>query len=281
MNHSLFTLVQYACRELKDTYNDREIRSICRIIFTDAFHYTNIDIHIKKCENIAESFVNKFFEIITALKQGKPIQYILGETEFAGLRFGLNSATLIPRPETEELVHWIHETASSAATLLDIGTGSGCIAVTLAHLMPHTHVSAIDISPEAIQQAENNANRNGVKIRFQTADIFSFNPPESYDIIVSNPPYIREQEKSRMEKQVLDYEPHQALFVPNEDPLLYYRTIAAFGQQHLRPGGYVFFEINEASGKEMIQLMRNFDYEQIVLKKDFYGKDRFIKAKKN
>lgn len=281
MNHSLFTLIQYASEELKDTYDLREIRSICQLIFTEVFHYTNIDIHIKKSEDLEESFVKKFFEIIRQLKTNKPIQYILGETEFAGLKIGLTPSTLIPRPETEELVHWIKETVSPSARILDIGTGSGCIALALKHFLPQASVSGLDISSAAIEQATKNAADNQIQAHFVQADIFQFRTRENYDVIVSNPPYIRDQEKKQMQKCVLDYEPSQALFVPDHDPLIYYRTIAGFSKQHLLPDGKLFFEINEVLGEEMIELMKSFNYNHIVLKKDFYGKDRFIKGEMN
>ncbi len=280
MNHSLFTLIQYAGEELKDTYGPEEIRSICQIIFTDVFHYTNIDIHLKKSEHLDESFVKKFFEITGQLKKHRPIQYILGETVFVGLRIGLNPSTLIPRPETEELAYWIKETAPSSARILDIGTGSGCIALALAHFLPHASVCGLDIAPEAVEQARRNAKLNRLQVNFTQADIFHFDTPEQYDIIVSNPPYVREQEKAGMQKRVLDYEPHRALFVPDKDPLLYYRTIAEWGKRHLTGGGKLFFEINEALGEEMLQLMQASGYSRLVLKKDFYGKDRFIKGEK-
>lgn len=282
MKHSLFTLTQYASRELKDTYETGEIPWLCRIIFQDVFHYTNIDIHIKKHENLDESFVNKFTKIITQLRTGKPIQYILGETVFCGLSFGLNPATLIPRPETEELVRWMQQTIHPSSRILDIGTGSGCIAITLAHLFPQAAVQGIDISPQAIQQAEANAIRHHTQVRFRVSDFFSYslNCKEQFDIIVSNPPYIREKEKKEMHKRVLDFEPHRALFVPDSDPLIFYREIAAFGQSHLIPSGSLFFEINEALGQEMTALLKAFHYTAIQLKKDNYGKDRFIYAQK-
>lgn len=281
MNHSLFTLIQYAGEELKDTYGPEEIRSICQIIFTDVFHYTNIDIHLKKSEDLDESFAKKFFEITGQLKTHRPIQYILGETVFAGLRIGLNPSTLIPRPETEELVYWIRETAPSSARILDIGTGSGCIALALAQFLPDASVSGLDISAEAVGQARRNAQHNRLHVQFMQADIFRFNTPEQYDIIVSNPPYVRKQEKALMQKRVLDYEPHRALFVPDDDPLIYYRTIAEWGKRHLVPGGKLFFEINEALGAEMMQLMEASGYSRLILKKDFYGKDRFVKGERN
>ncbi len=278
MNHSLFTLIQYAREELKDTYGAEEIRSICQIIFTDVFHYTNIDIHLKKSEDLDESFVKNFIKITGQLKAGQPIQYVLGETVFAGLRIELNPSTLIPRPETEELVYWIKETAPSSARILDIGTGSGCIALSLAHSLPGASVCGLDISPEAVKQARQNAQLNHLHADFMHADIFRFNTPEQYDIIISNPPYVREQEKALMQKRVLDYEPHRALFVPDDDPLIYYRTIVKWGKRHLTQGGKLFFEINEALGKEMLQLMEASGYCRLVLKKDFYGKDRFVKG---
>ncbi len=227
-----------------------------------------------------ESFVKKFFEITEQLKAHQPIQYILGETVFAGLRIGLNPSTLIPRPETEELVYWIRETAPSSARILDIGTGSGCIALALAHFLPQASITGLDIATEAVEQAQRNALYNQLHADFIQADIFRFDTPEQYNIIVSNPPYVREQEKAQMQKRVLDYEPHRALFVPDKQPFLFYEQIAAFGETHLNPGGSLYFEINEAFGSEMIQLLENHHYRNILLKKDFYGKDRFIKGEK-
>ena len=161
---------------------------------------------------------------------------------------------------------------------MDIGTGSGCIALSLAHSLPEASVCGLDISPEAVKQARQNAQLNHLQADFMQADIFRFNTPEQYDIIVSNPPYVREQEKPLMQKRVLDYEPHRALFVPDDDPLIYYRTIVKWGKRHLTQGGKLFFEINEALGKEMLQLMEASGYCRLVLKKDFYGKDRFVRG---
>lgn len=280
--NTLFSLSKYAQGELKDTYDAHEIKSIFSLILTDIFHYTNIDIHLKKYEGLDESFVNKFYDIIHLLKGGKPIQYIVGETEFCGLRIGLNPATLIPRPETEELVYWIKETTHPGISVLDIGTGSGCIAISLSCLLPTTRTDAVDIQQEALRQAKANAQHHQVPVRFYERDILNYNRYEwsSYDLIVSNPPYVCEHEKAQMQNRVLDYEPHSALFVPDKHPLMFYQQIAAFGQHYLNPGGSLYFEINEAFGKEMIQLMETTGYQHIVLKKDFYGKNRFIKGEK-
>lgn len=275
-------LTEYAIRELKDTYNSYEVRSLCRIIFYDLLQYTNIDIHIKKNEILSESFAEKFTEIVRQLKTDRPIQYILGKTEFSGLTFQVNSATLIPRPETEELVLWVKEVLKPGHKLLDIGTGSGCIAISLAVLCPGTDIEGIDISSEAIRIAKQNAAFHQVEVNFHTADILHpgiYSGPE-YDLLVSNPPYVRMSEKKEMHSRVTNFEPHTALFVPDTDPLLFYRQIALFGQEHLKTGGSLFFEINEALGQEMLHLLNNIGYTDTELKKDIFEKDRFVKAKK-
>lgn len=275
-------LSQYALQELKDSYTEREIRSICHIVYMDVLHFTNIDIHLKKNEILDKSFTNKFTEIIGLLKNGHPIQYILGETEFAGLRFALNHSTLIPRPETAELVEWIGSFCGTPKKILDIGTGSGCIAIALAHRYPHCTVSGIDISAEAIDIAQQNAERNAAKVGWMVRDILHFEQYkwERYDLIVSNPPYVRECEKADMEAKVLQFEPATALFVSDEDPLLFYRRICEFGRQYLNPQGEIFFEINEALGRESMELMRRQGYTRLELRKDFYGKERMIKGTK-
>ena len=246
----------------------------------DVLHFTNIDIHLRKNEVLEESFINKFYEIVRLLKAGHPIQYILGMTEFDGLVFRLNRHTLIPRPETTELVHWVASSLQSGQSVLDIGTGSGCIAVSLAYRCPGIKVSALDISPEAIQIAHHNASLHPVNIDFILGDILQYENYSwgEYDVIVSNPPYIRESEQTGMEARVLEHEPHLALFVPDHDPLLFYRKIAEFGKKHLKKEGCLYFEINEALGKETIALLESYAYRNIELKKDFAGKDRMIRA---
>lgn len=277
---TIYHLSQYAVRELKDTYTENEIKYICNLIFVDVLQYTNIDIHLRKNEVLDESFVNKFYEIVRLLKKDIPLQYIIGSTEFAGLTFRLNSSTLIPRPETEELVMWIKNILSPGKTVLDIGTGSGCIAIALAASTPGIRTCATDISPEAIEQAQKNASLNHADVDFCIADILHHEQYtwENYDIIVSNPPYIRNSEKALMHPRVLDNEPHRALFVPDSDPLIFYRTIATFGQKRLNPHGHLFFEINEALGEMTCHLLEELGYTDIILKKDIHERDRFIKA---
>lgn len=281
MNNTLFSLTQYALSELKDTYSENEIRSICRLIFMDVLNYTNINIHLKKYESLPESFVNKFYHIIARLKKNEPIQYIIGETEFAGLKIKLNPAVLIPRPETEELVYWIGESVSSPRRILDIGTGSGCIAIALSRLFPSAQVLGIDISEEALKTARDNALTHSAPVAFRQKNILDYKPEkeEKYDLIVSNPPYVRQCEKKMMQKQVLDFEPHQALFVPVESPLLFYQQIAILSPRILLPGGSLFFEINEAFGKEIQEMLCHLNFQQIELKQDIFGKDRFVKCK--
>lgn len=273
-------LSQYALQELKDTYNPQEIQSICRIVFLDVLQYTKIDIHIRKNEILDESFVDKFFEIVRLLKIGHPLQYIIGETEFSGLKFGVNPSTLIPRPETEELVLLARERLAAGKKVLDIGTGSGCIAIALSAACPEAEVTGIDISPEAVETARTNAVRNRVKAEFLIRDILHFETEawQQYDLVVSNPPYVRESEKQDMQRHVLNHEPHRALFVPDSDPLLFYRRIAEFGCRYLASGGFLYFEINEALGKETAALLENYNYRQIHVVKDLFDKDRFVVA---
>ena len=227
----------------------------------------------------------KLPEIITRLLHFEPIQYIFGHTEWMGLDLKVTPATLIPRPETAELVDRINEKMGKCENekmqkLLDIGTGSGCIAVALKKAHPEWEVTGIDISPDAIAVAKENAGRNGASVHFRKADIFS-DEIGTFDIIVSNPPYICEKEKASMRHNVLDYEPDTALFVPDYDPLRYYRRIAELFSASERRSGevFLFFEINEAYGAAMTALLRETGYTDILITKDSYGKDRIIECR--
>jgi len=220
--------------------------------------------------------------VIQELKTHKPIQYILGVADFYGKEFKVNPHTLIPRQETEELVEQIlkHLQNQSNLKILDIGTGTGCIVIALASLMPHHHYEAWDISENALQTAQQNAERYELNIAFETADIFNVSSLKTWDIIISNPPYVRHSEKSFIKQNVTDFEPETALFVPDNDPLLFYKTITVFAAKHLNPNGLLFFEINEVFGKEMQALLQEFGFSEIELWQDFHGKDRFIKGKR-
>lgn len=281
--NTMFDLQRYALQELKDTYNEHEIKSLCSLIFCKMLHYTNIEIHLKKHEFLAKSFIDKFREIVAELKTDKPIQYILGEMEFAGLDFQLNNDTLIPRPETEELVMWMTESGLEAGMeVLDIGTGSGCIIVSLGKLVKGLQLHGVDISPEAVRQASDNARRNGVEVEFEVRDILHYEGWKwpCFDVIVSNPPYVRESEKALMHDRVLNYEPSRALFVSDDDPLLFYRKIAGFGLRYLKQEGLLFFEINEAFGKETVDLLRDMGYREVELRRDINERERMVKGKR-
>lgn len=233
------------------------------------------------------------------IAQGEPVQYVLGEADFCGLTLKVNPSVLIPRPETEELVRWIKDplcptgispymgrkpSGMQAKRILDIGTGSGCIAIALAKQIERAEVEAWDVSETALQVAQENAEKNGVKVNFRQVDVLGALEQEaSFDIIVSNPPYICEEEAVEMEKNVLEHEPETALFVPNEDPLLFYWKIGALGQAWLVEGGKLFFEINRRFGKEVVSLLQGMGYQEVELRKDSWGNDRMVKAikKKN
>ena len=221
-----------------------------------------------------------YTKIIEELKTGKPLQYILGKTIFYGLSFKVNENVLIPRPETEELVEWILTTVnknpSAIRSILDIGTGTGCIPIVLKKQLKDIEISALDISVAALQIAKENADLNGTQIIFINSDILTYSSDIKYDIIVSNPPYIKENEQVDMTKQVLDHEPHLALFVSNEHPLVFYEAIAEFAIYHLNPKGKLFFEINAALGRETVAMLKSKGFNAVVLKKDMQGKDRMI-----
>ena len=222
-------------------------------------------------------------QAITELQTAKPIQYILGETEFFSNRFFVDENVLIPRPETEELVDWVLQTypdKNYPLHILDIGTGSGCIAISLAKALPKSVVTAIDVSPKAITVAQRNADRNGVKIQFLQCDILQTKTlPQKYDVIISNPPYVRELEKTEMHSNVLSYEPHLALFVPNERPLLFYEQIASLAQRYLKPEGSLFFEINQYLAAEMQAMLTQKNFAEIILRQDLSGNDRMLCAR--
>ncbi|NNJ89815.1 MAG: peptide chain release factor N(5)-glutamine methyltransferase [Eudoraea sp.] len=223
-----------------------------------------------------------FFEGLAALKLGRPIQYVLGTTSFLELTLRVNEHVLIPRPETEELVRWIlkdHEGSRSKIKILDIGTGSGCIAIALAKYLPLAEVEAIDISEEALVVAKQNATKNEVTVLFKQADVRDIDiPQKEYDIIVSNPPYVLESEKVSMENHVKNAEPSRALFVPDKHPLLFYEYLAIVAQKALKKGGELYLEINQLYGKEVSDLLKEHGINDIEIRQDLHGKDRFIKG---
>ncbi len=268
--------------ELKTIYPQREIEGIIYILLEHLLNYSKIDIQLNKNEKIEQNIFDQISSALQDLKKSLPIQYIIGETEFYDLTFKVNEHTLIPRQETEELVHAIiNENKIVAPKILDIGTGSGCIPVVLAHSIVGANVSSVDISEGAIVIAKENATLNNVTIDFHHCNFLKWDEyswKKGYDIIVSNPPYVKESEKELMEENVLAYEPHTALFVDDEDPLIFYRRIAEFAQVHLKKGGKLYFEINEALGQEMIELQKSLGFSSIRLMKDLNGRDRMTSA---
>ncbi len=280
----LITIAELRTRIIKSLsglYDQNEIRSFIYLIFGQLLNYSKIEIYIKENETISQHLVKKIDEIIIRLSHYEPIQYILGKTEFYGFPVKVAPGILIPRPETEELADWvIKENAGKQLNILDIGTGSGCIAIALAKHLPAAQITGIDISKKAIEIAKENATINGVNISFYTLDIFQYKKwlKQKYDIFVSNPPYVRESEKAGMEANVLNYEPQQALFVPDNDPLVFYRIIAEAGIECLGNNGAIYCEINEALPDDTCALFEETGYRPVILKPDINGKPRMIKA---
>ena len=275
--------------ELSALYPHTEIQSFLTIILEEFMGLQRIDMITKPDLEFSPEKTTLIIAAIHRLKTHEPIQYIIGKTNFFGYPFHVNEHVLIPRPETEELVNWIirrvkeieKNEALKPLSILDIGTGSGCIPISLRKNLKNTTVSAIDISEKAINIARANAKLNAVDIEFITQDILATNIlPRTYDIIVSNPPYVRASEKRLMQKNILNFEPEQALFVEDFNPLIFYHKIAQLSQSYLHDSGLLFFEINEYLGSEMIELLQSLGFSDIELKKDMFGKNRMISAKK-
>ena len=267
--------------ELKGLYPETEIKSFSYLIIEKLTGFSRTEVYVNKNTLFSNEQYHEIESFIEKLKKFIPIQYILGETEFYGLPFYVNESVLIPRPETEELVDWIctENNKSQGLQILDIGTGSGCIALSLKHEFPNSVVNGFDISEKALETAQRNATRNKLEVNFRIVDIL--NTPDTaskWDIIVSNPPYITENEKDDMLPNVLEHEPHLALFVTDNDPLLFYRKIALFALQHLQPNGKLYFEINRTQGKQCEDLLTGLGYQQVELRKDISGNDRMVRA---
>ncbi len=287
-----YTRLMYQLFEL---YDDREAENIADMIIEHITGFRKIDRIINKQFPLSEAQIQLLNGYTIELLQHKPVQYVLHEAWFAGMKLYVDENVLIPRPETEELVRWIiadcrlpiadSKTNSQSpipnSTLLDIGTGSGCISVALKKKLSGVEIHALDISGEALNVANRNAATQQTKMIFYHLNILDRDQWQSlpiFNVIVSNPPYVKQSESSTMQKNILKYEPHIALFVPNDDALLFFKAIAEFGLQHLNANGKLFFEINETLGKEVTALLEQYGYNNIELKKDFQGKDRMVKA---
>jgi len=271
--------------ELKILYTSSEIQQLIYIIFDHLLNFSKTDVHTKTDIILSKSNTNQLYYIIFLLKKEMPVEYIVGKTYFYNLIFNVSSDVLIPRPETEELADWIiKENKLNNLNILDIGTGSGCIAVSLAKYINDSHVDAMDISKNAISIARLNAKRNDVKINFFINDILCLknnSKKYKYNIIVSNPPYVMEQEKDVMKLNVLNFEPHEALFVPDDDPLIYYRSIINFAINNLDDNGIIYFEINERFSVEITNLLIQMGFLNVIIRKDINNKFRFVKAMRN
>ena len=270
-------------KELQQLYPRTEIESFLELILEREFGVRRIDLALDQELRERSWDPKPFDEALQELLKEKPIQYILGKVEFLGMDFCVDESVLIPRPETEELAGWVIESAKElrSPVILDVGTGSGCIAISLAKLLPGSVIHALDVSPAALNTARKNSKRHQTEIRFLERNILSPEKLEvTYDIMVSNPPYVRKREMAQMRKNVTRYEPDLALFVSDDDPLEFFRRIGEHGQTSLRPGGFLFFEINEYLGEKMVALLTSMGYGEVILKKDIYGKDRMIRAAK-
>lgn len=267
--------------ELKDIYPVNEIDSFYHILTESELNLSRVDKALNPERLIEEESELFFRKALKELAFEKPVQHITKKTEFFGLDFSVNKDVLIPRPETEELVAWVIEVAKNRKDLkiLDIGTGSGCIAISLAKNLASAKVTAIDFSESALKTAQQNATNNNVHINFIQHDILKTDKlADTYDIIISNPPYIRELEKVEIQKNVLSFEPHTALFVSDENPLIFYKKIATLAAQHLSKNGILFFEINQYLGKETLEMLSKKGFTQNELKKDIFGNDRMTKS---
>lgn len=274
-------------KELNDYYSEEEINSQLYILFEEYLKKKKTDILLYPDALLPSSQMNYLSLAIEELKNYKPLQYIIGKANFNGIDFIVTPDVLIPRPETEELVLWVIKdftddiNKEADIEILDIGSSSGCIAISLARTFKLSKITGIDNNKDALNIARRNNELHNTHVGFLMMDILDedeWYQADQFDVIVSNPPYIRESEKSQMSRNVLNYEPHEALFVSDEDPLIFYRTILRFSQFHLKHGGKIYFEINEAFGKEVTAMLEEYCFKDVLLRKDINGRDRFVRG---
>jgi release factor glutamine methyltransferase len=276
--------IQYIREELSGLYPVTEIEAFIRLIFEHVCIIDYRDMILKYDFKLDKGCKEKISEVVQRLKNFEPIQYIMGATQFINLKLKVNPSVFIPRPETEELVWWITDSCKySSPSILDIGTGSGCIALALGQQIGMSQVSAVDVTKDVIEKARYNADSNNLHVNFFCADILRWEDYkwDYYDIIVSNPPYVMEKEKKDMPLNVLKFEPHEALFVPDDDPLVFYRSIAEFASHFLCKEGWLYFEINEQLGDEIMLLLKYRGFGNVEIKKDINDKDRMIRCSKS
>lgn len=271
-------------QHMKPIYPSSEIDAMMRVIMEEVMHYSPVDVVMRDNDELPDFFTTRLQTIISRLERNEPLQYILGFARFHGHNFKVTPDTLIPRPETEQLVDIIIDESGERDDLnvIDLGTGSGCIAISLARALKFATVTGTDINIEALNVARENASALKVKVKWLEADMLEMPPMpgSSFDIIVSNPPYITLSEQATMEPNVINYEPHGALFVPDSDPLLYYRAIAQFAMHTLKNGGRLYLEINQHQAEATAQLLKKLGLSDIVLRRDSFGNQRFVTATK-
>ena len=266
---------------LTPLYEISEAKAIVRWVLDVRFGLSMADILCDKVNQLSADDQKELETMTQRLEKGEPVQYIIGMADFCGRQFHVAPGVLIPRPETEELCRWItQKNRPSVLSVLDIGTGSGCIAVTLALEMPKAKVTAWDISDETLRIAQKNAQTLGAEVTFEHQDILNVSLHDKYDLIVSNPPYIQPKERDGMGKNVLDYEPHQALFAPEEEPIIFYQRIGDYAWQSLNPGGALYFELNPLTADEVSDYLQRLGFSEIEVRQDQFGKQRFLKATK-
>ena len=275
---------QQFVNELTTLYDIDEARQLYLLLLEDLFGWSRQDYMLRKQTSIDDQQTARLRNALTSLKKAEPIQYLLGYAWFMGMKLAVNQSVLIPRPETEELVQHVATRQQSAHRIIDIGTGSGCIALALKRMLPTVEMYALDVSADALNVAKQNAINQRISVEYIQADILEwdviFQPDFRFDAVVSNPPYITDREQRDMHPNVLAYEPHLALFVDDHTPLLFYDHIASFAWQHLRPGGGLYFEINRNYGTAVTNLLAKKGYREIQLLQDLHGADRIVHAKK-
>lgn len=275
------SLYAYIRQRLQSHFSDSEIRGLANIICNDVLNISTVQLHVGKYTDLSADKVQKMQDIIIRLLQHEPIQYIIGHASFCGLTFIVSPSVLIPRPETEELVRLIASENTGQSYILDIGTGSGCIAISLSHLLPDANVTAWDVSEDALNVARENNRQLKTTASFRLQDVFDASldvSPASWNVIVSNPPYVTQSEKADMQQEVLEHEPDIALFVADDDPLKYYKRIVRLATNGLKAGGRLYFEINQHYGQEVVQLLQSLSFKDIRLLKDLYNNDRIVTA---
>ena len=282
-NNKLSSVNQYFHLKLDEFYDNNEVDSFFWILVNSELELERLDFMKDPDLRMSESQLLKFIGFTRRLVKFEPVQYIAEKTDFMKLNICVNPSVLIPRPETEELVNWVVKTVNHDLPLeiIDVGTGSGCIALSLKNLLPNSYLTGVDVMRNALDLAKENGKRNKIQVDWKMRDALNMpHDVNKYDVIVSNPPYVLDSEKQQMSKNVLAFEPHTALFVEDEDPLLFYEAISNWALEGLKSGGYLFFEINEKYGSDIKEMLILAGFEDVELKSDIYDKDRMIRASK-